>query len=361
VRRVRVLIDAANCRPTQGGVRSYTSQLSLALGRRPELHVAIATSVPDLFPDSLEVIEISSATQQFERRMVWREVSLPGIADRWRADVLVAPVPEVPRRSVGRPVVAVVHDVGPLMLPREYGWMRWLRYKLGLRQLAAGADVVVCVSQSTRRDLLSVFPRLADRAVVIGEAPQPLPAATAPEVNDLLYVGSLLPHKNIEVILEALSIMRGPKLCLVGPATVHELRLLEARADKLGVRHLVRHEGFASLQRLADLYAGATAVVLPTLYEGFGLTAAEALRAGAVVIASDIPAIREVCGDLPIYVREPRETAGWVSAINPLFGAAPATERSSGPDPFSNWDEVAESFSNLLIDVAQVHRVSDAA
>jgi glycosyltransferase involved in cell wall biosynthesis len=76
----------------------------------------------------------------------------------------------------------------------------------------------------------------------------------------------------------------------------------------------VRVERAVTAERLAALYAGAAALVHPSLYEGFGLTVLEAMAAGTPVIAADAPGVREVAGEAAVYV-DPRDPAAFAAAM----------------------------------------------
>lgn len=130
----------------------------------------------------------------------------------------------------------------------------------------------------------------------------------------LLFVGSLDPRKNLPALLRAHGAARGtagdvPDLVLAGPAGRED-----AVAPGAGV-HLTGWLEDADLQRLV---AGARAVVLPSLEEGFGLPALEASAAGRPVLAADIPALREVVGPLAAFA-DPRDDdalrAGLVAVV----------------------------------------------
>ena len=346
---LRVLIDASNCKPGQGGIHTYVTSLADALSHRGDLSVVVATSVPDAFHGAATVIELDPATRTFERRLIWRERFLPGMCAREGADVLLVPVPEAPWRPVSCPVVTVLHDIGPLLLPHFYGRTRWLRYRIGLPHLVARSSAVVCVSEATRRGFVKAFPWVAQRVAVIGEAPQSLPPARSPERNDLLYVGSLMPHKNVDVILRAIAALgRRVDFRIVGPCTASERQQLEERAAQLGVAESVSFEGFVSKDRLANLYAGTAAVVLPTLSEGFGLTAVEALAAGAPLIASDLPVLREACSRRPTYIASPTDERAWAGAIEAKLEARSAPAVAAPWEQSQTWSSVAAEFGQLF-------------
>jgi glycosyltransferase involved in cell wall biosynthesis len=147
------------------------------------------------------------------------------------------------------------------------------------------------VSETTAADVRELWAVQADRIVVARHGPgQELPVAARAEVPAwLLYVGDAEPRKYLSALLEAYGLYRrgaGEPLGLVLAGAVPAA--VDAGAG-------MRAERGVSPARLAELYAGAAALVHPSLYEGFGLTALEAMCAGTPVIAADAPGVREVC------------------------------------------------------------------
>jgi len=132
-----------------------------------------------------------------------------------------------------------------------------------------------------------------------------VPGIEIPGENDLpepplrgpffLFVGSPDPHKNLGVLLEALAAFPLPeRLAIVGAWPEASLAELRERVAAAGLAGRVVHLGFVDAATLLSLYRAATAVVVPSLIEGFGLPVAEALAAGAPVIHSRLPVLEEV-------------------------------------------------------------------
>jgi glycosyltransferase involved in cell wall biosynthesis len=215
-----------------------------------------------------------------------------------------------------------VHDVEQLKSPPYR--VRDLPYKLCGRPGILAADRVVAVSGSTRDEVAEVagFPRERIRVIHNGidhstYRPGPAPAAARPY---LLYVGSEKPRKNVGGLLRVLGQLRGEDLRLVKAGRPggekHRRRTLE-EARRLGVEGSLNLTGHVSEEELAELYRGALALVMPSLYEGFGIPVIEAMACGCPVVCSDIPPFRELAGRAVLRFA-PDDAAGMAGAVRRL-------------------------------------------
>jgi glycosyltransferase involved in cell wall biosynthesis len=136
---------------------------------------------------------------------------------------------------------------------------------------------------------------------------------------EILHVGSTIPRKRIDVLLEIVRGLRhridGIRLVRVGGPFTESQR---AMADRLGISDSLIELPFLSRPLLAAMYRRAALVVLPSDREGFGLPVVEAMACGTPVVASSIPALREVGGTATTYC-VPGEIPGWVDAIAALI------------------------------------------
>lgn len=370
--RLGVLIDATNLKPGQGGIRTYTLGLIQALAAQPELSLVVAASVDEIVElGPLEHVRVSPRTQGIAARAIWRERNLASLARSRRVDVVLTPVPELPLRKLPVPSVIVVHDVGPLVAPAFYSSFKKLRYEAILPRTCRLASAVVCVSHATLMGLHAATGIDPHRCEVIGEGPQSLGEAserTCQAEPYLLYVGSLDPRKNVNTLLDAVVEADPPlavKLFIVGPVEGRASAVLNARLAQMGVGNRVQHLGFVSPEKLTALYREAFAVVLPSLYEGFGLPVLEAMHGGTPVVASDIPSIREIAGDAALYVSRPLDADCWRDALSKIAGdVALRTDLSRrGADMATrfSWSEVGGRFSDLLHRVAASSGIADSS
>lgn len=209
-----------------------------------------------------------------------------------------------------------IHDLRDLGgYARRAKWLARLGLWSGLRR----ADAVIAPSRFTQDQLKAAFGKIVPkRAVVIPNGVDPRFANTRPHLADpayLLHVGHLEPRKNLTLLLQAWSLLeergRAPRLILAGADRGCGEDLRRAAGKRVELVGPVHEE------RLLDLYAGCTAVLVPSAYEGFGLPALEALAVGKPVLVSDAGALPEVVGEQGI-VLPVDDPAAWADAIESI-------------------------------------------
>ena len=290
---MRVLIDTTYALRGPSGTGVYLAKLVAALR---EEGVDVVEAANERRPAPAGGGAGSARNLALDAR--WTQVELPRRAVQARADVLHHPLPALAARS-RTPQVVTVHDLAFERLPDCFS-PAFRRYASLTHRLAArGADAVVCVSQTTRRDVLARWG--ADPAKVIvalhgpGQEPRLVAAVRA---EHFLYVGDDEPRKNLGLLLDAYARYRVAAAdtgSRVLPLVLAGRAAPAAAAALAGVRHEPEPD-------LAALLNGSAALVHPALHEGFGLTAVEAMSAGVPVIAARSPGLTETVGDaaLPI-------------------------------------------------------------
>jgi alpha-1,3-rhamnosyl/mannosyltransferase len=238
-------------------------------------------------------------------------------ARRDRADLFHAPHYVCPP-LLPCPAVVTVHDLIHLRFPRRRRHpMAPLYARVMLRLAVRRGRRVITVSESTRRDLIERLGARPERIRVIpngvgapfapaeppGRAGDPALAALGVAPPYFLFVGNPLPHKNVVGLLDAFAGLPPAlgRLVLAGippAARPHLDGLLAAR----GLEDRVRALAPLPAATLARLYQEARAVVCPSLWEGFGLAALEAMACGAPVVAANRGGLPEVVGDAGLLV-----------------------------------------------------------
>ncbi len=171
----------------------------------------------------------------------------------------------------------------------------------------------------------------------------------------IVHVGSCIPRKRIDVLLETFALIRqtNPSLKLIkvgGTLTAeHQLQI-----KRLGIESSIQHLEGLSRKELAEVYRAATVVLVPSEAEGFGLPVIEALACGAPVIASDIPVLREVGGDVVGYapVGAIEQWASLTSRLLDNQDAIASRERRLAHAAQYTWSRHAEIIAQAYLQLA---------
>lgn len=227
------------------------------------------------------------------------------------------------------------------------------------------AQAVICVSASTYNDVSDFDPAIADKGTVIHEAAciEPIAGAeaTRPEaIGDkpyFLFVGTKEPRKNLDRCLLAWRDsglqQRGYKLVVAG-----------GDGWKYRLRESIRRYGIdtsvvdlmPSTDELRQLYAQCRAVILPSLYEGFGLPLVEAMRFGKPMITSNVSSMPEIAGDAALLVN-PKVTAELSAAFVRLAQDEAMHEKlssnSAARSKLFSWEKAGQATLEVILNAAR--------
>jgi len=336
---MRLGFDLLFLRPrASGGREAYAlALLHELLAQSPDLDVtafvprAAAVDLRGELPSEVRVVAVPSSAAHAGRWALGELAQLPVAATRAGVDLLHSPANFAPvAGSFAR--VVTLHDLQHLALPELISPARRIATHALLRAAAQRADRIITGSDAARREIVRELPTIADRIETIPHGvvpPAPLGrlsedaarrALGLAQRQVVLAVSTDLPHKNLEGLVDAFSLIAAadrPLLVIAGART--DGPHLRDAAAALGIERDVRLLGFVSLEQRDALYRMAAGVVVPSLYEGFGLPALEAMSYGAPLACSAIPPLREVVGDAALRF-PPGDAAAMATAIRELIG-----------------------------------------
>lgn len=284
-----IVINArAAARPEITGVERWAREMSRRL--------------PELDPERYLVMRPPQALSK-RPGQAWEQLLLPAAAARAGAGAIYNPANLAPLAWSCN--VVQIHDAVALRHPEWYspGYVRWQR--LVMPRIARSARLVITVSEFARAEISEFLGVPGDRIRVIpgGVDERFRPDADVESVRArlglerpyVLAIGDRGPRKNLAALGLAVERLRadGIDLIVAGGGRAHQLGTPPPGA---------RDVGYVADEHLPGLYAGARAVVIPSLHEGFGLPALEAMASGTPVVASNRAALPEIVGEAGLQV-----------------------------------------------------------
>lgn len=263
-------------------------------------------------------------------------------------DLLHVPHFNIPWAYMGK-LVVTIHD---LLWHEQRGsqvttlkpWVYWIKYWFYLITVylaVTKAKAILVPAETIKTTVAKYYPQALSKIVVTKEGlddtyrklsrqliqnglPPAISQSSQPPLK-LVYTGSLYPHKNVQVILQALA--REPQwhLTIVGARSVFRDQL-ETQIRQLKIESQVTLAGYVNDVDLIKLYQTSHALVQPSLSEGFGLTGIEAMASGTLVLASDIPIFKEIYQTAAIYFN-PQSVSNFVIAAQYVQTLSPAKRR----------------------------------
>ena len=252
------------------------------------------------------------------------QVKFPQIINLENIDLMHFPYFAVPV-FYNKPYVVTIHDLiidhfptgkATTRHPLIYHGKR-LSYKYIIRNAAKKSKKIVTVSEATKSEIIKHYKVPDDKVIVtyegiderinsqiVSNEKRINLQSLNPKEKYFLYVGNAYPHKNLELLLNAFDevhkTIENVKFVLVGKED-YFYKHVRAKIDDLNLKDSVLLLHDINDEELSYLYKNALGLVMPSLMEGFGLPAVEAMSLSCLVIASDIPALKEICQDAGIY------------------------------------------------------------
>ena len=290
-------LDAEHLRQSAAGIARYAVSLSAELRKIPGIKLIELGGGP-VVPRGTLKKRLTTLRQDF----AWYPWLARRRAKSQGAQIYHSPLPRGPLARGSPPFVVTVHDLVAVRFPETT--TRWSRIygKATLKRVLDAADRIVAPSNDTADDLNSLMGIDPTKIRIIPNGVgahffAPSEAKSLVEGRYVLFVGTPEPRKNLHRLVSAMTILRergfSERLVLVGGG---------GWGTQLRSDGHVRRLGRVTDDELVALYANASCLAIPSLHEGFGLPALEAMAAGTPVVAGKTGALPEVIGDAGVLV-----------------------------------------------------------
>lgn len=337
--KLQVGVDYTAAIHQSAGIGRYTRELVLALANLPA-DIDYRLFVADVRPANLPPPPAANfswcATRLSERWLarLWFRLRAPLPVNLWAGSLNLYHATDffLPPLACATKSVVTVHDLSFVRHPDSVmpGMTRHLN--TWVPRSVQRATHVIAVSEATRQDLIELYGTPPEKISVLyhGVSPQfkPVtdPAALAQvrqkyglgHADFILSLGTIQPRKNYGRLVQALARLKQDIALVIVGGKGWDSDSLLAEIEKLGLSRRVHFPGFVADADLPALYSAATLFVYPSLYEGFGLPALEALASGTPVVASNRSALPEVVGHAGLLVN-PEDVTALSAAIAGLL------------------------------------------
>lgn len=332
------------------------------------------SSIPADFPApaNLTLSQSRFPTGRAPVRIAWEQTILPLATARHHIDLLFCPVNIRPVISAA-PTVITIHDLIFLRYPHAFHPLKRLYLSIMTGWSARHARHVITVSEATRRDVIELLHVAPRRVTTVhnGVGTQFVPLSEDRKASFraekditgriIINIGTLEPRKNLTTLLEAFAALtHDPQFAdvtlVIGGSKGWYYDEIFATAERLGLGDWASGGRVRWLGRVPDAelplwYNIASVCAYPSLYEGFGLPALEAMSCGTPVVASDTSALPEVVGDAGILV-DPLNTRAWTDALSKLLTdsalAATLSRKSLEQAANFSWQKAARQTAGVL-------------
>ena len=277
-------------------------------------------------------------------RIAWEQSIWPLAAQQQQHDLLhsMAFVTPILTR---KPSIVTVYDLSFEHYPERYTTFKRLYLQTQTRRSVQQAQHVVTIAEDGKRDVIDLYGVPAEKVDVVTPGVDfdlfrpisPTQLTQFKQTNNLdkpfiLHVGTLQPRKNLPLLIDAYAALKNPDVELIfvgGKGWLYDD--IFAKVEQLGLADRVRFTGFVPDADLPLWYNAASVLVMPSVYEGFGIPIADAMACGTPVIASNASSLPEVVGDAGLLFH-PQEVAALTECIHNVLTdvAEAATLRERG-------------------------------
>lgn len=370
---LKVGIDLLSIKPKKsGGVESFIKNLLKGFAEisTSKMHFYLITSTnnQDLFTNFERNYKIFTCvptkvnSEHVVYRILWENFFLNRVARSLNLDMMYVPTYSKPLWNFSDiPYIITIHDLQALHYPEYFSKVKniWLRF--AWKRCAKTSTKIVAISNFVKDDIVEKLKIPPSKIKVIYN-----PIILSKRIADFsriaerynimskkyfYTVSSMLPHKNLEVLLKLISKLKNdlnnkiPNKLVISGVGGTQKRPLTNLINTLQIKENVIITGFISDEERDALYANAYAFLFPSLFEGFGMPPIEAMVLGTPVITTKCASIPEVTKGLCFYVDNPTDQKEWLEKIKNIKNA------DRKPHYFEEYDiiNISKKYLSLLL------------
>ena len=378
---MRIVIDARLYGLEHAGPGRYVKNLIDSLNKIDKINVYFILLRKSYFGKVNLGKNFNQVIADYKHYTFAEQLKLPFLMAKLKPDLVHFPFFNTPVFYFGKFVVTV-HDLtmhtfkGGAATTRSY--LKNLIWRVGYRIAFANAvfraKKIIVPSDFVKEDIKRCY-KINPKKIVVTYEGVTKSLAKPPPVNVLekykirkpyfIYSGSAYPHKNLDRAIEAIKLLnvekKGVILIITSPRNIFADRLNE-KIKSLNAEKFVKYIGFVTDSELGSLFSHSIGFLYPTLSEGFGLPGLEAMQAQTLVIASDIPVLKEVYKNNAIYFN-PENPDSIKTAIQRASGLVDDKRKQRIEKAFNytknfNWEKTAYETLDVYNEAIQSGKVS---
>jgi len=345
---------------------SYITKKNTGIGvvSKDLLNSLSANKITTLIPEGIGIrgdiyipsnLSPGSGLKSHFRRIFWLQNSIPKIMHDLNAEYFMSPLLEAPLFTNIKSIV-LAHDLIPLRYP-SISFLT-LYHLIYIPLILNQSKIILCNSLSTANDLNRIYkvPMHKLFPIKLGFNNKKFYPIKKTRKKFFLIIGRHNPHKNLARVIKAFSYAKinDYQLIFVGPFDKRYTPSLIKLIDELNLRHLCVWKGWIDEDEKLSLLNECHALIIASLWEGFGLPALEAMACGTPVIASDRGALPEIVSDYA-YFMNPLNIQSIACAMNAVINDKQCFERAfqEGPSRAKsfNWLDTARTIEKIIQEI----------
>ena len=337
---IRVAVDLTWCRHNKvGGTESYIRNvLKGIISANPEdleLNLILAkdnASSFAMYDDSyVKHIVCDVESENVAKRIIWQNMQLRKVLRKHQISILFEPVYSMPFLGMsGIKVITTIHDLQALHYPEYFSKAKVFWMHISWRNAVKKSEKVIAISEFVRDDIINYLKASPEKVVKIYNSIDIDTDECAPDEGLSKYgvekkgyyytVSSLLPHKNLNTLVLAMSELYNKNSKVLFPLIISgvggsEKERITELAEVNGIGEYIKITSYVDNAERNMLYKNCKAFLFPSIFEGFGMPPVEAMVMRVPVVTTKCTSLYEVTGGIVNYVDDPRNELDWVRVI----------------------------------------------